>query len=180
MKPLCIRDYSGKVAGIDTSIYLHKYWWRCGNVDRTIKLFINQIELFAKYNVKCIYVLDGRRPIAKDTTHDLRVGESEIVEDEEEDGESESHDKEEPEESMSESESEEEIDSDKEDEEKSGQVQPFTAIVPKLKDLFIKMKVNFIVSPYESDPQLTNMFRSGMIDVVVSEDSDFIMHQCEV
>ncbi|XP_035703222.1 exonuclease 1-like [Folsomia candida] len=80
---------------------------------------------------------------------------------------------------MSESESEEEIDSDKEDEEKSGQVQPFTAIVPKLKDLFIKMKVNFIVSPYESDPQLTNMFRSGMIDVVVSEDSDFIMHQCE-
>jgi 5'-3' exonuclease len=39
-------------------------------------------------------------------------------------------------------------------------------------------KANFIVAPYEADAQLAFMFNKGIIDIVVTEDSDLIAYNC--
>ncbi|KAJ1346412.1 hypothetical protein KIN20_001190 [Parelaphostrongylus tenuis] len=42
-----------------------------------------------------------------------------------------------------------------------------------------KPKVDVIVSPYESDAQLTFLVREGFADIVITEDSDLIVFGCE-
>jgi exonuclease 1 len=37
------------------------------------------------------------------------------------------------------------------------------------------MNVQFIVAPYEADSQLTYMFNEGLIDFVITEDSDLLV-----
>ena len=39
--------------------------------------------------------------------------------------------------------------------------------------------INFIVSPYETDSQLSMMWKMGLVDAVVTEDSDLIVYGCQ-
>lgn len=39
-------------------------------------------------------------------------------------------------------------------------------------------KIPFVVAPYEADAQLAFMFHKGMIDIIVTEDSDLIAYNC--
>lgn len=38
------------------------------------------------------------------------------------------------------------------------------------------LQVNFIVAPYEADAQLAFMYKQGLIDVVITEDSDLLAY----
>lgn len=38
------------------------------------------------------------------------------------------------------------------------------------------MNVKYIVAPYESDAQLTYLFKAGKIDAVITEDSDLLAY----
>lgn len=44
--------------------------------------------------------------------------------------------------------------------------------------LLIKHKIPYIIAPYESDAQLAYLARTGLIDVVCTEDSDTLCYQC--
>lgn len=36
---------------------------------------------------------------------------------------------------------------------------------------------NFIVAPYEADPQLVKLKHTGKIDFIISEDGDYLIHE---
>ena len=38
-----------------------------------------------------------------------------------------------------------------------------------------KLKIQFIVAPYEADAQLTYLFKNNKIDLVITEDSDLLL-----
>lgn len=40
--------------------------------------------------------------------------------------------------------------------------------------------IKFMVSPYESDCQLAKLHRLGMVDLVITEDSDLLVYGCDV
>jgi exonuclease-1 len=42
-----------------------------------------------------------------------------------------------------------------------------------------KEGVDFIVSPYESDAQLSYLSKAGIVDLVISEDSDLLVYGCK-
>ena len=44
-----------------------------------------------------------------------------------------------------------------------------------LKDL----QVEFIVAPHEADAQLAYLAKEGLVDVVITEDSDLLAYGCE-
>lgn len=52
-------------------------------------------------------------------------------------------------------------------------------ITPEMVHAFIRelrhLKVDFVVAPYEADAQLAYLFRSGLIDVAMTEDSDLLL-----
>jgi exonuclease 1 len=47
-----------------------------------------------------------------------------------------------------------------------------------LKETFPSDRVHVIVAPYEADAQLGYLSRSGLIDIVISEDSDLLVYGC--
>ena len=49
----------------------------------------------------------------------------------------------------------------------------------KLMDRLDKMAVSYVVAPYEADAQLAYLFRTGQVDVVMTEDSDLLPYGCE-
>mmetsp|Transcript_28321 Transcript_28321/g.35009 ORF Transcript_28321/g.35009 Transcript_28321/m.35009 type:complete len:565 (+) Transcript_28321:50-1744(+) len=52
----------------------------------------------------------------------------------------------------------------------------YTAVVVSLLKCFREKRIPFLVAPYEADGQLAYFSKEGMIDLIVSEDSDFIGH----
>ena len=56
-------------------------------------------------------------------------------------------------------------------------------ITPQMIYRFIQelrnIKVTFIVSPYEADAQLAYLFKSGKVDLVITEDSDLLAYGVE-
>jgi 5'-3' exonuclease len=44
---------------------------------------------------------------------------------------------------------------------------------------FLKYKnLEFIVAPYEADSQIAFLYQSGLVDFIISEDSDMIAYDC--
>ncbi len=52
----------------------------------------------------------------------------------------------------------------------------YNAVVNTLLTTFREKKIPFLVSPYEADGQLAYLSKNDMIDLIISEDSDFIGH----
>jgi exonuclease-1 len=48
-------------------------------------------------------------------------------------------------------------------------------MVYRLIQVLKQMNVQFVVAPYEADSQLTHMFNEGLIDFVITEDSDLLV-----
>ncbi|KAI2501166.1 5'-3' exodeoxyribonuclease [Fragilaria crotonensis] len=53
------------------------------------------------------------------------------------------------------------------------------AIVEELLQVFRENQIAFIVSPYEADGQLAYLSQSGMVDLVITEDSDLLCHDVQ-
>lgn len=51
-------------------------------------------------------------------------------------------------------------------------------IIGEFLQLLIRLKVLYIIAPYESDAQLAFLSRTGIVDAVISEDSDTLCYQC--
>lgn len=51
-------------------------------------------------------------------------------------------------------------------------------IIGEFLQLLIRLHVPYIMAPYESDAQLAFLSRTGIVDAVISEDSDTLCYQC--
>jgi len=40
------------------------------------------------------------------------------------------------------------------------------------------MKLDYIISPYESDAQLAYLANKGIVDLIITEDSDLVLFGC--
>ena len=52
-------------------------------------------------------------------------------------------------------------------------------VMSEVMDRLDKMAVTYVVAPYEADAQLAYLFRTGQVDVVMTEDSDLLPYGCE-
>lgn len=52
------------------------------------------------------------------------------------------------------------------------------ALTARLAQLLHELRVPFIVAPYEADSQLGYLYRAGIVDLVVTEDSDALVYGC--
>lgn len=55
-----------------------------------------------------------------------------------------------------------------------------TKIVEEVCKHLIKKKIEYIISPYESDPQLAYLYHKQYIDLIYSEDSDLLVYGCKL
>ena len=55
----------------------------------------------------------------------------------------------------------------------------YQAVVNSLLKSLREKKIPFMISPYEADGQLAYLSNEGLIDLIISEDSDFIGHGCK-
>lgn len=122
-------------------------------------LVLNKINLLRSYNIKPIFVFDGEPLLSKKITNDLRKAKKEKI--------------------------------------KSQIMELLTYNVGRAKELMkqcvsineemlseiISMlkreKIEYIISPYESDAQLTYLQKTGYVDYVMTEDSDLIVFGCD-
>jgi 5'-3' exonuclease len=65
-----LSEYAYKKIAIDISLYLHKYKVVCG--DDWIKAFINLVICLRKNNIHCVFIYDGKAPDEKDSEHEDR------------------------------------------------------------------------------------------------------------
>ena len=52
----------------------------------------------------------------------------------------------------------------------------YTAVVTSLLKTLREKRIPFLVSPYEADGQLAYLSKEGLVDLIISEDSDFVGH----
>ena len=66
-----LKEFSGKVLGIDTSIFFYKYLY--GYNGDILEGFVRMILVLFKYNIKPIFIFDGKPPEEKNETIKSRV-----------------------------------------------------------------------------------------------------------
>lgn len=65
-----IKYLNSSIIGVDFSLFLYRFIY---NQNNPIECFLRQIQMFFKYNILPVYVLDGNAPEEKDTTLEKRA-----------------------------------------------------------------------------------------------------------
>jgi len=65
-----IQSLQGSTIGVDFSLFLYRFIY---NQNNPIECFLRQLQMFFKYNILPVYVLDGTAPIEKDITLEKRA-----------------------------------------------------------------------------------------------------------
>lgn len=78
-KKISISSLKGSVIGIDFSLFLYRFKY---NQNNPIDCFLRQIQMFLKYNILPVFVLDGRAPLEKKFILDKRATKREKILDE--------------------------------------------------------------------------------------------------
>ena len=56
-------------------------------------------------------------------------------------------------------------------------------VTPEMAHIFIQalkqLKVQYVVAPYEADAQLAYLEKEGLVDGIITEDSDLIIYGCK-
>ena len=65
--PTHLSQFAYKKVAIDISLYMHKYKACCG--DRWLSAFINLIASLRRNELHCVFIFDGKAPIEKDREH---------------------------------------------------------------------------------------------------------------
>ena len=65
--PCHLSQFAYKKIAIDISLYMHKYKAVCG--DRWLSAFINLISSLRRNELHCVFIFDGKAPIEKDREH---------------------------------------------------------------------------------------------------------------
>lgn len=165
--PVSLRRYEGKTLGIDGYAWLHKSAYSCAQdlalgqpTDKYLQFFIKRIKMLKSFNIEPYFVFDGRSlPVKKQTNLkrlENRVTNREIAEKLWKSGEK-KHAME--------------------------YFQKSVEITPDMAKCIIDYcKINnikYVVAPFEADPQMVYLEKHGIIDGIISEDSDLLIFGCQ-
>ncbi|KAL9933312.1 hypothetical protein V8E36_008030 [Tilletia maclaganii] len=165
--PTHVKEYKGKTLGIDAYVWLHRGAFSCAQelalgqpTDKFIRYSINKINMLRHFGVTPYLVFDGGKLPSKAGTEDDR----------------------EKRRAENRAKAEQCLEAGQTD-----QARDFFAkcvdITPEIAYQLIKalrrLKVSYIVAPYEADAQLAYLEQEGIIDGIITEDSDLLVFGCQ-
>ncbi|KAI8094258.1 PIN domain-like protein [Thamnidium elegans] len=165
-KPVEISEYAGQVVAVDGHCWLHRGAFSCASelargieTNAFVEYFMNLVKMLVFYKVVPIIVFDGQQlPIKQVTTDSRATFRSTKLKE----GKA--------------------LLKDGKISEANKCFQQAISIIPSMVAKVIKEldrhKVQHIVSPYEADPQLAYMLKSGQVKAVITEDSDLLAFGC--
>ncbi|KAF9988781.1 Rad2 nuclease [Mortierella antarctica] len=166
-KPVHLKDYSGQTLAVDGYVWLHKGAFACAQelclgqvTEKYVTYFMRKIEMFKFFGVKPYVVFDGGYLPSKAVTEQDRLGRRE--------------------------------ESKKQAMElfKCGksklaleQFRKCVDVTPEMAYAVIQAleaaQVEYVVAPYEADAQLAYLEKKGIVDGIVTEDSDLLVFGCK-
>jgi len=162
-----LSDLSNTVAVIDTYCWLHRALvgsayavYQGKPTTAHVDFCLRKVEEMKKYNIRPIFVFDGRNLPAKADVENVRRANRQKAKDE--------------------------IDKlfQKGDTKTAYKILPRAIdisqeMAKQLIDKLIEEKIDYIVAPYEADAQISYLVRNGFAHFAISEDSDLILYGCD-
>ncbi|KAF9113701.1 Rad2 nuclease [Mortierella sp. AM989] len=166
-KPVHLRDYAGQTLAVDGYVWLHKGAFACAQelcldqaTQKYVTYFMRKIDMFKFFNVKPYVVFDGGYLPSKAVTEQDRLGRRE-------------ESKKQAMELLQAGKSKQALE----------QFRKCVDVTPKMAFAVIQAleaaQVDFVVAPYEADAQLAYLEKQGLVDGIVTEDSDLIVFGCK-
>ncbi|PVV01567.1 hypothetical protein BB560_004011, partial [Smittium megazygosporum] len=165
--PAHISEFKGQTLGIDAYVWLYKGAFSCSQeialgipTQKHIQYSLSKIKMLAHFGISCYFVFDGGALPSKISTENSR------------------------ERSRSEN-LEKGLLYYKKGNKKAANTyfQRGINITPALAYILIqeliKLRIKYVVAPYEADAQLAFLERSGLINGIISEDSDLLVYKCK-
>ncbi|KAI9260861.1 PIN domain-like protein [Helicostylum pulchrum] len=165
-KPVEISEYAGQLVAVDGHCWLHRGAFSCASelargveTNAFVEYFMNLVKMLVFYKVVPIIVFDGQQLPIKQVTTDSRATLRSVK--------------------LKEGKA---LFKDGKINEANKCFQQAITITPSMVAKVIKEldrhKIQHIVSPYEADPQLAFMLKSGQAKAVITEDSDLLAFGC--
>ncbi|KAG0259207.1 Rad2 nuclease [Mortierella polycephala] len=166
-KPVHLKDYAGQTLAIDGYVWLHKGAFACAQelclgqvTQKYITYFMRKIDMFKFFGVKPYIVFDGGYLPSKASTEQDRFARRE-------------ESKKQAMALLQAGKSKLAID----------QFRRCVDVTPEMAFAVIQAleaaQVDFVVAPYEADAQLAYLEKHGLVDGIVTEDSDLIVFGCK-
>ncbi|KAF9394944.1 Rad2 nuclease [Podila verticillata] len=166
-KPVNLKDYAGMTLAVDGYVWLHKGAFACAQeiclgqpTDKYVKYFMRQIHMFNHFGVKPYVVFDGGYLPSKAATEVDRLSRRE-------------ESKKQAMELLQSGKSKEALE----------QFRRCVDVTPDMAHAVIQAleacRIDFVVAPYEADAQLAYLEMNGIVDGIVTEDSDLLVFGCK-
>ncbi|KAF9081125.1 Rad2 nuclease [Mortierella sp. AD031] len=166
-RPVHLRDYAGKTLAVDGYVWLHKGAFSCAQelclgqpTQKYVSYFMRKIEMFKFFGVKPYVVFDGGYLPSKASTEQERLSRRE-------------ESKKQALELHRAGKSKQAVD----------QFRKCVDVTPEMAfEVIQALKaagVDFVVAPYEADAQLCYLEKHGIVDGIVTEDSDLLVFGCK-
>ncbi|KAF8981340.1 Rad2 nuclease [Entomortierella lignicola] len=166
-KPVHLKDYAGQTLAVDGYVWLHKGAFACAQelcldqvTQKYVTYFMRKIEMFKFFGVKPYVVFDGgylpSKAITEQDRHKRREESKKQAMDLLRAGKS---------------------------KQALEQFRKCVDVTPKMAFAVIQAleaaQVDFVVAPYEADAQLAFLEKQGLVDGIVTEDSDLLVFGCK-
>ncbi|KAF9188911.1 Rad2 nuclease [Haplosporangium sp. Z 767] len=166
-KPVHLKDYAGQTLAVDGYVWLHKGAFACAQelclgqvTQKYITYFMRKIDMFKFFGVKPYIVFDGGYLPSKASTEQDRLARRE-------------ESKKQAMALLQAGKSKLAID----------QFRKCVDVTPEMAFAVIQAleaaQIDFVVAPYEADAQLAYLEKHGLVDGIVTEDSDLIVFGCK-
>ncbi|KAI1306263.1 Rad2 nuclease [Mortierella claussenii] len=166
-KPVHLKDYAGKTLAVDGYVWLHKGAFACAqelclsqDTDKYITYFMRKIEMFKFFGVKPYVVFDGGYLPSKALTEQDRLARRE-------------ESKKQAMDLLQAGKSRQALE----------QFRRCVDVTPEMAHAVIQAlkteQVDYVVAPYEADAQLAYLEKKGLVDGIVTEDSDLLVFGCK-
>ncbi|KAF9947334.1 Rad2 nuclease [Mortierella alpina] len=166
-KPVQLKDYAGQTLAVDGYVWLHKGAFACAQelclgqaTEKYVTYFMRKIEMFKFFGVKPYVVFDGGYLPSKAVTEQDRLGRRE-------------ESKKQAMELLRCGKSKLALE----------QFRKCVDVTPEMAYAVIQAleaaQVAYVVAPYEADAQLAYLEKKGIVDGIVTEDSDLLVFGCK-
>ncbi|KAF9171341.1 Rad2 nuclease [Mortierella sp. AD010] len=166
-KPVHLKDYAGQTLAVDGYVWLHKGAFACAQelcldqaTQKYVTYFMRKIEMFRFFGVKPYIVFDGGYLPSKAITEQDRQSRRD-------------ESKKQAMELLRAGKSKQALE----------QFRKCVDVTPKMAYSVIQAleaaQVDFVVAPYEADAQLAYLEKRGLVDGIVTEDSDLLVFGCK-
>ncbi|KAG0275956.1 Rad2 nuclease [Linnemannia exigua] len=176
-KPVHLRDYAGKTLAVDGYVWLHKGAFSCAQelclgqpTSKYISYFMRKIEMFKFFGVKPYVVFDGGYLPSKASTEQERLMQYFYL------WKKNSRREDSKKQAM-------ELHRAGKSKQAIDQFRKCVDVTPEMAfEVIQALKaagVDFVVAPYEADAQLAYLEKHGLVDGIVTEDSDLLVFGCK-